>query len=229
MSDTATAARRFGEGPLSRASTLIYNLMVIEALLLLTIAPGGVVLLLLASDASNLPLMAVCLLPLGPAGSASVYALHRRSQDLTDLRPAASFWRGYRANARGVLWIWIPALLWLTILGMNLANLRAAGVPGWWTPMLIAIAIVVALWTINALVITSLFAFRARDIARLAVYFLVRTPVVTLGNAGVLIIAVGVAVVFSEVVSVLLGSVLMLMLVRTCGPMIDHVTREFTA
>ena len=49
------------------------------------------------------------------------------------------------------------------------------------------IAVAATLWLVNALVITSLFAFRTVDVARLAAYFLGRTPLVTLGNAGVLI------------------------------------------
>ena len=51
-------------------------------------APGLVVLLLLDRDGSNVPLFAVCAVPLGPAVSAAVYALHRRHSDLADLRTA---------------------------------------------------------------------------------------------------------------------------------------------
>lgn len=223
------ASQRFGTGPLSRAAALIYTLLIVELLFLLTSLPGLIPLVLLRRDASNLPLFALCAIPLGPALSAAIYALHRRSADLADLKPATAFWRGYRANLRGVLLIWIPLLVWLTIVAVNLANLSAAGVPVWWAGLLVGVMVGVTLWGINALVITSLFAFRARDVARLALHLLGAVPIVALGNAGVLALAAGVTAFSSEAVLALLGSVLALALLRTSGPLIGRVRKEFTA
>jgi hypothetical protein len=226
----ATGARRpFGEGPLSRVAATVYTLLVVEVLLLATTVPGLVVLVLLDRDASNLPLVAACALPLGPAASAALYAWHHRRVDLADLKPSAAFWRGYRSNAQGVLRIWVPLLAWLTIVAVNLAHFTAAGVPGWWAVLLVLIATVVTLWAINALVITSLFTFRAIDVARLAAYFLIRTPGVTLGNAGILAAAVGITLVSSEAVLALVACVLVAVLLRTCRPMITAVRENFTA
>jgi hypothetical protein len=226
---SVVARRQFGEGPLSRAAALVYSLLVIELLFLLTIAPGLVLLLLLDRDASNLPLVALCALPIGPALSAALFALHHRRADLTDLKPAAAFWRGYRLNLTGVLLVWVPWLAWLTILAVNLAYFGAAGVPGWWAGLLVVLAVAVTLWGMNALVITSLFTFRVTDIARLSLYFLGRTPGSTLGNVCLLVVAVGVTVLFSEAVAALLGSLLALMLLRNCRPMIVKIQTEFTA
>lgn len=130
MNDTVRAGQ-FGAGPLSRIAALVYTLLVVEGLLLAATLPGLVPLVLLDRDASNVPLAAACALPLGPALSAAVYALHRRSRDITDLRPAAAFWRGYRMNVLDVLRMWVPWLLLLTVIGVSLANFSAARVPGW--------------------------------------------------------------------------------------------------
>jgi len=225
----ATAVRRqFGDGPLSRAASLVYTLLVIELLLLLSTLPGVVPLLLLDHDASNVPLAAACALPLGPALSAALYALRHRSDDLTDLQPAAAFWRGYRTNLPGVLMIWVPWLAFLTVVGVNLANFAAAGVPGWWAVLLVVIAVSGTLWMANALTIASLFAFRSTDVARLATYFLVRTRGVPLANACLLIVAAGITVYVSDAVLALLGSVLALLLLRNSRPMIAQVQEEFT-
>jgi uncharacterized membrane protein YesL len=228
MSDAAGAERQFGEGPLSRAAARIYSLMVIEALLLLSGGPGLVPLILLDRDASNVPLAALCALPLGPALSAALYALHRHRSDLTDLKPALAFWRGYRMNVGGVLKIWLPALAALTVIGVNLANLRAARIPVWWAVLLVVIAVVLTLWLANALVITSLFAFRGRDVARLAAYFLTRTRRVTLGVFCLLVVAVAVTALASELVLALLGSLFALSLLQTSRPLIAEVRRDFT-
>lgn len=225
---TETTVRRFGEGPLSRASALVYTLLVVELLLLATTVPGLAGLVLLERDPGNVPLAALCLLPAGPALSAALYALHHRRLDLTDLRPAAAFWRGYRMNVRGVLKLWVPWLAWLTVLGTTLANFGAAGVPGWWAVLLVLIALAAALWGANALVITSLFEFRARDVARLAAYFLFSAPRVALGNACLLVVAAGVTLVATEAALALLGSVFAGALLLNSRPVVAEVTERFT-
>ena len=229
MSTGVGAWERFGTGPLSRAAAFVYHLLVVELLLLVTAGPGLVLLVLLDHDAGNLPLVAALALPAGPALSAGLYGLHHRRLDLTDLRPAAAFWRGYRMNARGVLPLWVVWLLWMTVLGVGLTNLAAGGLPRWWAVLLVLVAAVATLWALNTLVITSLFTFRTRDVARLAAYFLVRTPSATLGNACLLILAVAAVLFSSEAVLALLGSLSLLVLLRNCRPMITLVHQEFTA
>ncbi|MGC9665324.1 hypothetical protein ACNTMW_02075 [Planosporangium sp. 12N6] len=220
---------QFGAGPLSRAAALIYAVLVVEFLLLLTTLPGLIGLVLLDRDASNVPLVAVCALPVGPAVSAALYAFHRYRGDLTDLAPGVAFWRGYRANLAGALRVWVPCLAWLAVIAVSLANRDDAGVPAWWVALLVVVAVAVTVWGVNALVITSLFVFRTRDVARLAAYFLVRTPSVPLGSALLLLAAAGVTAVSSEAVLALLGSMLTLALLVTSRPMINKIRAEFTA
>jgi hypothetical protein len=230
MSNQAAASRRqFGEGPLSQAAALVYSLMTIELLFLAAVLPGLIPLVLLDRDASNAPLVVACALPLGPALSAAIYALRRHRGDLADLRPAAAFLRGYRLNVGGVLRIWTPWLAGMAVIAENLSHLKAAAVPGWWVALMVAVAVAAALWAANALVITSLFAFRPIDVARLAAYFLGRTRGVTLGNLCLLIVAAAVTALASEAVLALLGSLFAAMLLRTCQPMIHLVEEEFTA
>lgn len=221
--------REFGEGPLARAAALVYSLLTVELLLFATTLPGLVPLVLLDRDASNAPLAVACAIPLGPALSAAIFALRRHRGDLADLRPAAEFRRGYRLNLGGVLRVWIPWLGLMAILAVNLSHARAAAIPPWWTGLLIAFAVVATLWMANALVITSLFAFRAIDVARLAAYFLGRTKGVTLGNLCLLICAAALVALASEAVLALAGVVFAAFLLRTCGPLIALVAEEFTA
>jgi hypothetical protein len=229
-SEAAGSSRReFGEGPLARAAALGYSLLAVELLFLLAVLPGLVPLVLLARDGSNVPLAALCAIPLGPAISAALFALQHHRGDLTDLRPAAAFWRGYRLNVGGVLRLWVPWLAWMTILGVSIAHRAAAGVPGWWIALLVVLAVASALWMADVLLITSLFAFRTRDVARLAAYFLGRTRGVTVGNLCLLIVAVGITLISSEAVLALLGSVFAAALLHTARPLTAAVTEEFTA
>jgi len=228
MTTVPTSQRTFGEGPLSRVTALVHTHLVVEALLVLTTAPTLVALTLLRRDASNVPLAALAAVPVGPALAAALGAL-RRPRDIADLRPFATFWRSYRRDAPQVLALWVPALVVLTIIGVNLTHLDAAGVPRAWAVALAAIGVVTVLWAVNVIVIASGFAFRARDVARLAWFCLVATPGVTLGTTGVLLMAGVLVVVTSEAVLVLAGSVVAALLLLVSRPLAERIQRDFVA
>ena len=219
----------FGTGALSRAATLIHTLLTVEALLLLTSSPGLAVLLLLGPDPSNLPLAALCLLPVGPALSAAVYALHHRTRDLTDLHPARTYWRGLRLNSRPALALWAPLLAWLTVIAFTLTHFSATGLPGWWALLLGLVGTGSLLWGAHALVLTSLFTFRARDTARLAGYFLVRHGRATLAAASLLLLAAGLTALLTEALPALLAAPLLLSLLHSSRPVIAETQEDFTA
>ncbi|MGQ4400664.1 hypothetical protein ACN6K4_007936 [Streptomyces hayashii] len=219
----------FGTGPLSRAAALVHTLLAVEALFLATALPGLAGLLALGPDPANLPLAAVCASPLGPAASAALYALHHRSRDLTDLHPARAFGRGLRLNASPALRLWVPLSTWLTVIVFTLTHFAATGLPAWWAVLLGVIGVASLLWGAHALVITSLFTFRARDTARLAAYFLLRRRRVTLGAASLLALAAGLAVTLTEALTALLAAPLMLSLLHSSRPVIVETQEDFTA
>ncbi|WP_034272100.1 hypothetical protein [Actinospica robiniae] len=223
------SGRDFGEGPLARVTSLVYRLMTIDALMILAVLPGLIPLVLLSRDAADAPLAVACLIPVGPALSAALFALRRHRGDITDLRPAAEFRRGYALNVGGVLRLWLPYLAALSVIAVDLAHVKASGVPGWWSAIIVVLAVVATLWMANALVITSLFSFRARDVARLAAYFLGATRSVALGNLCLLIVAVGVVDFASEAVLALFGVLFVGALLRSSQPMTTRVQEEFTA
>ncbi|MFJ4244350.1 hypothetical protein ACIP17_27540 [Streptomyces iakyrus] len=222
-------ASGFGTGTLSRASALVHTLLTVEALLLLTASPGLAALLLLDPAPANLPLAALCLLPLGPALSAALYALHHRSRDLTELHPARAYLRGLRLNAVPALKLWIPLLVWLTVIAFTLTHFSATGLPGWWALLLAAVGAGCLLWGAHALVLTSLFAFRARDTARLAAYFLVRHGRATLAVASLLVLTAASAGLLTEALPALLAAPLLLSLLHGSRPVIAETRKDFTA
>ncbi|MGW2519018.1 hypothetical protein ACWC09_18805 [Streptomyces sp. NPDC001617] len=224
----STPSVTFGDGPLSRAAALIHTLVTVEALLLAAASPGLAALFLLGPDASNLPLAAVCLLPLGPALSAALYALHHRDRDLTDLHPARAYARGLRINSPPVLKLWAPLLGWLTVIAFTLTHFSATGLPGWWALLLAGIGLASLLWGAHALVLTSLFAFRARDTARLAAYFLFRHGRATLAAASLLALTAGLTALLTEALPALLAAPLLLSLLHSSRPVIAETQEDFT-
>ncbi|MEU4623499.1 hypothetical protein AB0G04_26440 [Actinoplanes sp. NPDC023801] len=225
---TMSVEQRFGTGTLSQGAAMIYTLLAVELALLLTAGPGLTLIVLLEPDASNLPLAALCALPAGPALSAALYAIHHRRLDLTDLRPGFAFRRGYRLNVRGALVVWAAWLAWVTILGMNLTGLGATGLPGWWAGPLVLVGTGATLWMLNALVITSLFVFRTRDVVRLSAYLMIRCPGVTVSNICLLVAAAGGVWLWSEAALALAGSLLVLVLLGNSRQLITVVRQEYT-
>ncbi|MEU9284384.1 hypothetical protein AB0D57_06555 [Streptomyces sp. NPDC048275] len=230
MSATEAARRHtFGTGALSRAAALVHTLLTVELMVLAAASPGFVALLFLARSASNLPLAAACLLPLGPALSAALYALHRRGRDLTELHPARAYARGWRLNAVPVLKLWAPLLAWLSFIGFSLAHFPASGLPRWWAWLLALTGVVSLLWGTYALVLASLFTFRTADTARLAAYFLLRHGKATLGTASLLALAAGLTVLYTEALPALLAAPLLLCLLNTTRPVTAEAQEDFTA
>jgi hypothetical protein len=91
------------------------------------------------------------------------------------------------------------------------------------------LAAAVLVWAGNALVLSSLFAFRTRDVVRLAAYYLAAKPASGLGVLALLVVGVGVAALATDWLLVLLASVLVLLLVRNAGPVVADATERFTA
>ncbi|MGY4645207.1 YesL family protein [Cellulomonas sp. URHB0016] len=225
MSRDAEHFSEVGRGPLARWSAGVYWALVIEVLVVLTSLPGLLLVAALDRSLGNVPFVALAAVPIGPALAAAVFAwrdyLHAAAGD-RDLAPARHYWRGYRQSWRDVLLWWVPTLVVLAVLGVN------ASAGGAFTIVSLVLAAGVLVWAGNALVLSSLFAFRTRDVARLAAYYLAAKPLVTLGVVSLLVVGVAVAVSATDLLLALLASVLVLMLVRNAGPVVADVTERFT-
>ena len=216
------------DSPVGHVTGVVYWYAALTILLALAAAPALVALMLLERTTSNAPLAVLCLLPVGPALSAALFALQNRKR--TDgLTPARSFVRGYRLNAVDVLRLWAPALVGLAVIALTVVNIDQAAVPDGYAGVLLVIGLLVVLWAVNVLVIASLFAFRSRDVARLAAYYLGRLPLVTLGMASLLVLAAGVVYVTFDAVLVLLGAVWASLVLRNARPLVRDVRTRFTS
>jgi hypothetical protein len=224
--------REFGDGVLARGAAAVHRTLVIEVMLLLAAAPGLVLLTLLLPDGSNAPLAALALVPVGPAVSAALFAW-RASFTEEGLVPARYFWRGYRANVLDVLRWWAPTLALLTVLVTNLTHLDVvAGSPVARTvvgTVLAVLLLTTVLWSAHVMVLTSLFALRTRDAARLGLHYLGRFPRVTLGVLSLAVLAGGAVLVTSDWVLGLLGSLFVLLLLHNARRMIADVEENFAA
>ncbi|MFC8682846.1 glycosyltransferase [Microbacterium ureisolvens] len=213
-------------GILGRATGVVYWYLLVEACFLLAAAPAFIGMLLLERDASNVPLYALCLIPVGPAFSAAMSTIAARSDELT-VWP--QFWKAYARNVVDVLWVWVPALALAAVLGITVAYGATAGVDGFFVVAAVVFLVILALWAANALVIASFFSFRARDIARLALYYLAARPLVTLGAFSYLLIAAAIVTFTSDWVLALLGVFFAAFAVVNAKSMTTDIRARFVA
>lgn len=211
---------------LARATAFVYWYLVVGVLLCLATLPSVLALMLLGRASANAVLVPLCLIPHGPALSAALYALRDRARSEA-LTPAPAFWRGYRLNAADVLRLWIPAMAALAVVVGGIVSLDAAGLPRAYAGVLAVIGLLLVLWSLDAVTIASFFSFRTRDVARLAAYYLVRLPGVTVGLLALVVVATGVVWAASEAVLWLFTVVLVAFWYAGARPLVDGVTTRF--
>lgn len=216
-----------GSDAFARVTGGVYWYVVVEIALLLAALPGAVGMLLLAPEPANIPLYALCLVPVLPAFSAAIAALRaRKKSDALD--PWRQYWRRWTANVKDVLVLGVPALAALAILGFN-AAFAASVAGGAFAIVAIVLGLVVALWLVHVLVIASLFSFRARDTTRLGLYYLVAKPLVTLGVASLGVLAAALAFFTSPWVLLVAGSILAGLVLTNARAMIADIEKRFVA
>ncbi|WP_139177704.1 glycosyltransferase [Ruania alba] len=220
-----------GRGVLGRTTTWIHWALTLTVLCALASAPGLVLLALLDGGRSAWAL-ALALVPVGPAFSATLFAWRTRARgDAPDggaPQPWRAFRRGYGAGFGDVLRVWVPMLAVLAVIATSAANIGATGVPTAYVGVLAVIGMGVLLSGVQALVIATCFSFRTRDAVRLAVHHVFRMPLVTVGVLAVVICAVGLLWQAGDGPLVLAGGMLALALWRIDIPLIARIERDFT-
>lgn len=219
-------------GTLGRVTAAIYRVLVLELLFVATASPGLIFLVALSPDPSNAPLLALSLLPVGPAFAAVLFAW-RASTAEEHLEPARAFWRGYRLNAVSTLrWWWIPLAIF-AILGVNVGFLDQVIPSG--LPLVLAgvaqalVFVLVAVTALHALVIGSLYNFRTRDILRLALLLVRSSPRATLGAAAIVIASAGIVAVGSEIALIALGSIVAALVLNNAHTLTADIEEKYIA
>ena len=222
------AGRNPGSGVLSRAAAFIYWHLIVGALMCITELPVVALLFFLGRSASNAPLVPLCLILAAPVLSAGLFAMRARA-GAEDLAPMRFFFRGFRLGWADSLRAWTPAMIVLAAVTAGIVALQPAGLPVAYAGILIGIGVIATLWGINCLTIATVFSFRWRDTARLAVFYLGRRWQVTLGTLALLIVAVALVLVTTEAVLWLFQIVWVSFLAVITQPLVTIVKERFTA
>jgi uncharacterized membrane protein YesL len=219
--------REFGTGPLSQLTGSVYRHAILAVSLVLACLPTLVVTTLLSGSTRNVAWLVLAQLPAAPALSAGLYAVRgwRRGDDVG---PGSLFWRGYRLNAADVLRWWAPAVAVLAVLATNAANPETVAIGSVLAVVSLVVSALVMLWAGHALVVSSFFSFRTRDVARIAIVVAFSQWRVTLVYLSMLVVAAGVLYTGTEAALLLLAWALVSMLEHVTRPVREEVTRRFT-
>ncbi|MDO8143324.1 MULTISPECIES: glycosyltransferase [unclassified Isoptericola] len=203
------------------------RLLVVGVLFALAVSPAVLLFGLRGAGAAGTALVALALVFVGPAFSAAAFALGDRAIE-EGLGPVAAFGRGYRINAMDALVLWVPSVLALA--GLTLAVASGIGTaPAWATGVGIGAAVLLLLWLVQATVIASFFSFRARDTAKLALYFLGRLPRSTLVVLVAVVLAGAVGWLMSPALLALLGILWVAAVLRADRPLLAETRQRFVA
>lgn len=219
---TQLTKREFGQGRAYRAAVAVYGVLTTSLLFIVACAPFVVAVVL-----TRMPLVIVVAgLSIGPAWAATLYVMRAYSAD-RDIEPVRLFLRGYRASWRQALLFWVPYFTLLMVLGLDVFGPSATRGPLQW--LLMVIGAIALIWGSTVLVIVSSFSFRLRDVLRLAVYGLIRSPRWLIADAALLVVTGGLVVVGSEAAAGVMAAPIALFAVLNSRGLRERLQTEFTA
>ena len=216
---------RSPQQPMLRAAERIHQLAAWGLGFVLVSLPFWLSLVALIPDASNAPLFAVCALPLAPAFAAVLYSVSHLD---TDEAPSRVFLRGLRQGWRQALALWLPVVAAAAVVLVDAgapARVRGAGL-GWLLAVGL-VALVAVPWVWLSQIIAAQFAFRTRDVARLALYYTVSRPLVSLALVAVTAAELVLVAWTFDWVPAALASPVALLAVGLARPALVHLRAHF--
>jgi uncharacterized membrane protein YesL len=221
--------RQFGDGVLFRFTNQVYWLIATELLFAFACLPLALALLFLDRDSSNAILYAFAALFLGPALAATLHCVRKVRRE-KDLDPTRDFLRGYRINVVVTLKFWVPAVAAATIAALDSGFLQTKGAAtdAVLREALLVVALLGTLWVMNMMVISTSFTFRMRDMARLSMFYLGRSPRSTLGNLAIVFLAVALVLFTSEWVLLACGSLFVHLFALNTADLVGQIEARFT-
>lgn len=220
--------REFGEGALTTFTNYVYWLMILNFYFILTNIVFLFFFLALEPSFSNIILYFLALIPTGPSISALYYATAKLVKE-KEISPTKDFFYGYKINFKDTLKLWLPALLVLLIIIVDLQYFYAkattfnqvlAGI--FFVALVIILILLLYVFPINAQ-----FKFRIRDIYRLSVYYVFKTIRVTTGNIAILFLTAFIMFMTSDFIILFMASLVCYLLTLNNQAAMEDVKLNF--
>jgi uncharacterized membrane protein YesL len=171
-------------------------------------------------------LLVVAGFSIGPAWVAMLYVM-REYAGSRDIDPFRLFWRGYRSSVRQTLLFWVPYFALLMILGADVFAVPNTPAPVRW--LIVVLGAIAVLWGSTVLLIIGYFSFRLRDVLRLAIYGLIRSPRWLVANVALMLVTGAIVFTWSEAAAGALVAPIALFTVLNSRGLFERLRAEFTA
>ncbi|TWD98858.1 uncharacterized protein DUF624 [Neobacillus bataviensis] len=181
--------REFGEGTLFSVTNYIYWLLMTNIYFVLCNVIFLFFFMTLEPTFSNITIYFIALILTGPSVSALFYSMGKLIRE-KELSPLRDFFHGYKINFKDTMRFWLPLLLVLYILFVDLQYFNSnPSVLNHILSVVFFIGIIVTLiFMMYAFLINAGFNFRLKDIWKLSIYYSFKKVKVTFGNISIVII-----------------------------------------
>jgi len=213
--------RDFTQGPLFRACVAVYGLAGASVCFLVACIPFIAAMLVTRTAV----VLVVTGFSIGPAWAALLYVM-RAYATSRDIEPFQLFWRGYRLGVRQSLVFWVPYFTLLMVLGADVFAVPNTPAPVRW--LIIVLGAIAVLWGSTVLLIIGCFSFRLRDVLRLALYGLIRSPRWLLSNIAIMLVTGAIVFAWSEAAAGALAAPIALFTVLNSRTLRERLREEFT-
>lgn len=220
--------QEFGNGTFNRITKQVYWFVALTMCTLVALAPSFVGSLLLAREASNIPLYGLLAWLCAPGLSAALYTCARKDVDL-DEGPFAAYWQGIVRNWKGALVLALPAVALGTIVAFNAAWSAASGVSPVFVWIGLFFGVIALIWCTHALTIHSEFNFRLQDLLRLGFFYVGGIPRATLGALSLWVLTIGIIYFTFDAIAYLGAGLLAFLFWRNGRSVTAHVRENFIA
>lgn len=221
--------QKVGQRILSFLSKHLYSLILFNIYFILCNILILLSFLLFDLSYSNLLIYILALVPTGPAISALIYSVVKLIHE-EEGSPTKHFFNGYRVNFLDTLKIWLPILVLISILGVDIHYYQTATGFTQFVSGAIFVVIMLALLLLQyVFFINAIYKFKTLDIYKLSVYYSFMKMKETIGNVVILVITFFLVYIFSESILLFIPSFVCYIMVLNNRIVIDDIKLNFIA
>ena len=220
--------KAFGEGILYTITNHIYALLMTNIYFVLTNIICLFFFVSLEPVFSNITLYFLALIPTGPAISALIYSIRKLIRE-KELSPLKDYFHGYKLNFKDTMKFWLPLLLLLYILIVDIHYFNSnPSIVNTILAVIFFIAIILAVViAMNGFLIVSGYNFRFKDLWKLSIFYSFTKVKITFGNISIVIITLFFLTVTSYFLLLFIGSLICYLFLLNSKGLLEDIQVNF--
>ncbi|MGP4041434.1 YesL family protein [Gracilibacillus sp. D59] len=218
----------YNQGGFYRFSNYVYWLLILNFLFVITNILLFAAFILLIPSISNAILYYIAIIPSGPAFAALLHSLSVLARN-NEVAPVEEFFKAYKTNFWDVLKVWLPIItgFFILIIDIQYFNQNPTVLYQILNGIFLVILFVMVIFAFYALVITTHYKFRLRDIYRLSLYYFFTWIKRTTGNMGILFLTIVLMFFTSDFIILFISSLVAWLLILNTKPIIQDIKTSF--